>query len=124
MKNPASTILSTPYKSTAIYYADSDSVEYIREDVLAVHDRVDSFLTLIYDMKNRDRLIGFCLKGFKHFYLKDNVHSDVGGDFISGVQVIERALTRLGDQVFDEQRKSAYTRAMRMALDDRVAIQA
>lgn len=112
--------LTTPYSPTAIYYADSDCVEYVRKDALAIYDRVDAFLTLIYDMKARDELIGFRLKGFKHFFLSANV--GLGNDFVAAVQVIERGLTALGNNVFDERRRRAYGDAIRMAHDDKVEL--
>lgn len=65
--------LSTPYKPVALYYEASDILQYVRKDGPSVHRRIDSLLTLIFDMKNRDELIGFALKGLKSACLKDEV---------------------------------------------------
>ena len=112
--------LSTPYRAVAAYYADADSVEYIRRDVPAVYRRVDSLLTLIFDMKNRDELIGFRLKGFKSFYLENMKGL---GDFVSLVGALERAVTAAGDGVFSARdRAEAYAKARRIALDDKVEL--
>ena len=112
--------LSTPYRPVAAYYEGADSVEYIRQDVPALYTRIDEFLTLIYDLRRRDLLIGFRLKGFKHFYLS---HLRSVGDFVSLVGAMEQALSVVGDNVFDEQeRRRAYAQAREIALADGVAL--
>lgn len=113
--------LTTPYSSVAVYYGDADTVEYIRRDVPAIYRRVDELLTLILDMESREP-IGFQLKGFRNFYLNDMVRAQLGDDFLSLVGVLERAVTSLGKQVFDAQRRDAYDRAHKIALDDGVAL--
>ena len=106
--------LTTPYKSVAVYYPEADTLEYIRRDIPAVHRRIDAFLTLIVDMEKRDEPIGFCLKGFRAFYLQDPYPKD---DFPSLVGLLERALTIAGAGVFD-----AYQKAKQMALADSVVV--
>ena len=54
---PSATNLSTPYTAKAVFYEASDIVEYVRADVATVSRRVDSFLTLAYDMKHTDQLV-------------------------------------------------------------------
>lgn len=111
--------LSTPYKPVAAYYEDADSVEYVRRDAPAVYQRVDAFLTLIFDMKNRDELIGFRLKGFKNFYLNHLSHLD----FVALVSPLEQALTVAADSAFDfHDRREAYDRARLIAIEDRVTL--
>ena len=112
--------LTTPYRPVAIYYEGSDIVEYIREDVPAVYGRVDDFLTLIFDLRNRERLIGFSVKGFRNFYTKNlrNV-----GDFVSLVGILELKLTEFGNELFEVDRKDAYERARKFALENSAALE-
>lgn len=112
--------LTTSYRPVAAYFEDADSVEYVRRDVPAVYSRVDPFLTLIYDMRRRDELIGFRLKGFKNFYLQ---HLQAMGDFVSMVGALERGVSAAADGMFDqEERRAAYAKARRIALDDSVEL--
>lgn len=119
---PAAYNLTTEYTPVAIYFAGSDTVEYVRVDAPSIYRRIDNFLTLIFDMKDRDQLIGFQLKGFRNFYLQDEVRARLGDDFLSLVGLLERAMTRLGDGVFDATEKEAYDRARRLALEDKVEL--
>src|SRR5438093_341726 len=110
--------LSMPYEPLALYFAASDTVEYVREDIPCVHIRVDSYLTLIVDMFDRAKLVGFALKGFKNTWLKP---SPLGDDraFLSVVGVLERAITRLVDAASDQRSLQAdYRRAHDLALRD------
>lgn len=120
--NPAVQNLTTPYSPVALYFEGADTVEYVRRDGPTVYQRVDEFLTLILDMKVREELVGFQLKGFKNFYLQDDVRSRLGDDFLSLVGLLERAITRFGDGVFDDDRKEAYDRARDLALEDGVKL--
>lgn len=113
--------LTTAYQAVALYYEGADSLEYIRADVPAIYRRVDGFLTLIFDMSQREELIGFQLKGFKNFYLQDEVRTKLGDDFLSLVGLLERAVTLAADDMFDA-RKDAYERARRLALEDKVEL--
>jgi hypothetical protein len=120
--------LEGQYVPTAVYFLDSDCVEYVRNDEFCVYDRVDAFLTLIFD-QTKYRLIGFKLKGFKClfeqflqplFELKDE-------QFIELVPVIEAAFTRLGDKLSaigggEEKRVRAYKAALKLAAEDRVKL--
>jgi hypothetical protein len=116
--------LSGNYERRAIYFADSDCVEYVREDTFTVYERVDHFLTLIFDETKLD-LIGFKLKGFKHvfdahlkpiFKLHDN-------QFVGIVSAIEAVCTELGDELFaDDKRARAYKAALKLATTDNVQV--
>lgn len=119
---PAAYNLSTEYAPVAIYFAGSDTLEYVRIDAPSVYRRIDDFLTLIFDMKSREQLIGFQLKGFKSFYLQDAGHTQLGDDFLSLVGLLERAMTRFGAGVFEAAEKEAYARARRLALEDKVEL--
>ena len=113
------TNMTTPYTPTAIYYDDADTVEYVRRDAPCVHRRVDGFLTLTFDMFNRDQLIGFRLKGFKNFYLKElKPTQKLDLEFVSLALAIEKAVSIIGDGLFDETTKSAYRSAVTMAIED------
>ena len=37
------------YAPAAIYHVDSDCVEYVRNDGLLLYERIDPFLTLVFD---------------------------------------------------------------------------
>jgi len=118
-KFTAASNLTTPYRPVAIYYDESDIVEYIREDVPAVYSRIDDLLTLIFDMRQRDKAIGFSLKGFRNFYIH-NAPKNV--DFISLVGLLERKLTDIGNETFEVERRVAYGTACEMALTDSVSL--
>jgi hypothetical protein len=120
--------LAGRYTPTAVYFLDSDCVEYIREDKFCVYERVDSFLTLIFD-ETKYSVIGFKLKGFKClfekflfplFQLKDK-------QFIELVPVIEAIFTMLGHKLSaisggEEERLRAYKAALKLAADDNVKL--
>lgn len=115
-----------PYKPAAVYFLDSDCVEYLKEDAFCIYERVDSFLTLIFD-ETKFNLIGFKLKGFKYvfeqhvkplFKLNDS-------QFIDLVSVIEAVFSSIGDDIFkagDEERRRAYKAAIKLAANDNVRL--
>jgi hypothetical protein len=113
--------LSSQYDPVAVYYEDADMVEYIREDVPSVSQRIDAFLTLELKMDSREP-IGFKLKGFKNFYLrhlKDDIPTADNRDhFLALVKVIEKAIHVLGDKAFEKDRKAAYEQAYKIAEED------
>jgi hypothetical protein len=92
-------------------------VEYVRADIPTVCKRVDNLLTLVVNMKDRDQLVGFRLKGFKNYYLHNLLGID---DFVSLVGVLEQEMTKIGNNAFD--RKDAYKRARDIAAVDQVAL--
>ena len=116
--------IAADYVPTAVYFSDSDCVEYVKEDSFTVYDRVDEFLTLIYD-ETKIRLIGFKLKGFKYFYqthlkplyaLNDN-------QFLALVPILEAVCKEIGDQLIaDDERVRAYKAAMKLAANDNVRL--
>lgn len=115
--------LSTPYKPVASYFHDSDCVEYVREDVPTVYRRIDDFLTLALDMSTRE-LIGFRFKGFRNFYIRhlEEVHRRFGSDFLALVSVVERHVQDIGEDLFDERRREAYSLVRRLAHEDNVEL--
>jgi hypothetical protein len=111
------------YTSVAVYYEDSDSLEYVRRDEPSVYRRIDDLLTLVLSMRTREPL-GFQLKGFRHFYLqyiKDKLKENEA--FPQLIIILEEAVKRLGNEVFSEREKlSAYIKARDIAKEDDVTI--
>lgn len=109
----------------ATYFEDSDCVEFIKEDTVAIHRRIDPILTLIFD-DTRQRLIGFKIKGFKYIYnevLKPiSALHDV--EFVDLVPAIEHVFTKIGkDMIVDDDRKRAYQAAYRLAREENVRVE-
>jgi hypothetical protein len=116
--------LSTPYRPIAIYYEESDSVEFIRADVPCIYRRVDDFLTLVIDMDNR-ALIGFRLKGFKNFYIRHfaKLNRSIKPDFLSLVSVLEKIIEQFADDLIeDSRRQAAYQQAREMAYTENATL--
>jgi hypothetical protein len=112
------------YTSVAVYYEDADSLEYVRHDVPSVYRRIDDLLTLVLSMKTRE-VMGFKLKGFRHFYLKNiqNKVSTKDDQFPELIVILEQAIRKLGNEVFEErERLSAYATAREIAQEDEVHI--
>jgi len=122
----AAALLEGQYKPTAVYFMDSDCVEYVKEDAFCIYDRVDSFLTLVFDDTGIN-LIGFKLKGFKNVfekYLKPlfELHDM---QFVDLVFAIESVFSKVGDRVIekhDERRRLAYKAALKLAANDNVRL--
>lgn len=116
-------IASKDYEPAAIYYEESDSLEYLRVSSPAVYRRIDTVLTLVLSMEDRS-LVGFKLKGFKNFYIR-NLKSRLGSNcpqFIELVDVLQEFTKTLGEQVFEEKQLSAYKSALEMAATDNVHV--
>ena len=75
------TLANTPqhaaggYSPAAVYFADSDCVEYVKEDNFVIYHHVDDFLTIMVD-ETKIIPVGFKLKGFKSVF---NMHLKSGG---------------------------------------------
>lgn len=107
-----------PIVPVATYFDDSDCVEYLREDTIAIYRRVDEFLTLIFD-ETRITPIGFKLKGFRCIYnecLKP-LQRVRGVEFVELVPALEYICTQVGAAMFedDDKRRHAYGAAMKLA---------
>lgn len=111
------------YVPAALYFEEADSVEYVRKDGPCVYRRVDDLLTLILDFDDR-RLIGFKIKGFRHFYIRHRSSSSASPDeFRYLMNVIQKAACELGDDLFkNDERGRAYEQAGAMAKEDRVTL--
>jgi hypothetical protein len=117
--------LRAEYVQSALYYADADTVEYVRKDGPCVHRRIDDMLTLTLDLNTRE-LIGFRVKGFRNFFINHlkPKYKLLDGDFIPLVSVLEQALELVGNTVCPtEDSVEAYRKARKMAHDDRVALE-
>jgi len=104
------------FEPTAVYFSDADCVEYLREETLCVHRRIDELLTLIYDETNAIP-VGFKLKGFKHILDRMRERFDLSHEqFVELVAVLEAVCTDIGEELFsDSQRHSAYQAASKLA---------
>lgn len=112
------------YTRSAIYYHDSDCVEYVREDQFCIYERVDGFLTLVQDSSGN--LIGFKLKGFKNVFTKMQKYSTklTDGHFLPLVSAIESVCAEMGDNMFDDDRRAkAYKAAYHLAANDNVRLE-
>jgi hypothetical protein len=112
------------YAPCAIYFEEADSLEYVRRDVPCIHRRVDELLTLILAIDTRDPM-GFSLKGFRNFYIKHFQHNSYHGEnFISLIGILEKALSSVGDDIFNQHdRISAYQKAIDIATQDDAKLQ-
>jgi hypothetical protein len=112
------------YERRAVYFTDSDCVEYVREDGFVVYERVDEFLTLIFD-DTKYNLVGFKLKGFKYVFdahLKPLLQLN-DSQFVELVSAIEAICSEHGDKLFANQgRARAYKAARRLAARDSVKL--
>jgi hypothetical protein len=112
---------SEKYVPQAIYFLDSDCVEYVKEDAFSLYDRVDDFLTLIKDETGLT-LVGFKLKGFKYVF---NAHLKPlyklnDEQFIDLTSAIEAHFTAIGNDIFangETARVAAYKAALKLAKD-------
>ena len=118
-------LLAAEFQPRAVYFSDSDCVEYVKEDTFTVYERVDDFLTLIFDETKID-LVGFKLKGFKHFF--DNHLKPLfklnDEQFVTMVSVLEARCTEIGTKIVDDdRRKRAYMAARKLAAKDKVQLE-
>lgn len=112
-----------PYEPIAVYYEDADSLEYVTQDAPTVYRRIDELLTLILAMDTRDP-IGFQIKGFKNFYLRQlkPKHDLSDTDFLRLIDILQEAITYVGDGLFEKERKDAYQKAMNIAEEDHLGL--
>ena len=113
------------FKRAAVYFPSMDYVDYIREDGVNICERVDQFLTVIF---NEDGdMVGFKLKGIRNFFLKKlkpalSLEDD---DFVWVRDLFVALASAKGDEMFpDDERKvtrmKAYRRAAKIAKEDDV----
>lgn len=119
------------FKPHAAYYEDMDYIEYVTADVITVAERVDPFLTILWD-KNQDKVIGFKLKGFRNYF--ENIFKplyDLNNDeFVQLASAIEHLYTiegitivrQLQDEKSRDRNRQAYRRAMELAANQNVRL--
>ncbi len=114
---------SKEYEPTAIYYEDSDSLEYLRVAVPTIYRRIDEHLSLILSMKDRT-LVGFKVKGFKNFYLRSikPKYRESCPEFVELVELIQELTEKMGGNFFEKRQKEAYLSALEMAAQDKVHV--
>jgi len=105
---------SEQFQKRACYYPKVDFIEYLSVDAITVSERIDTFLTLIWD-DNHVELVGFRLKGFRYVYdevLKPlkNIKEDA---FDLIMEAVEHIYTQIGNDAFqspkdDEKKTDAY----------------
>lgn len=111
--------LTTDLVTEATYFSDSDCIEYISRDGLAIYRRVDETLTLVFD-DTRTSLIGFKLKGIRNNYEKWRQTKQVleRPAFVDMVSVLEEICCALGDALTgNAERTRAYRAAVNLAAD-------
>ncbi len=125
-QSEAPEVVGGRYAPTAVYFMDSDCVEYVKEDAFCIYERVDDFLTLIFD-ETEYNLVGFKLKGFmcvfeQHLKPLYELHDK---QFIDLVSAIETAFSAIGHRMFSvesENRVRAYKAALKLAHNDNVKL--
>ena len=113
------------FQKLAVYFPSMDYVDYVRGDGIKICERVDQFLTVIWN--ENDEMIGFKLKGIRNFFLKNlkPAFSLQDDDFVWIRDLLVALVQEKGDEIFPddarkERRKSAYRRAAKIAHDDEV----
>ncbi len=102
----------------AVYRRNMDFIEYMTKDEVTVSDRIDHFLTLIWNLQ-QDEVVGFKLKGFQFVY--DKFIKQQGNDspaFIEIAPVLERLISAAGKQFLEDlnaARREAYEQAINLA---------
>ncbi|MEC5324761.1 hypothetical protein [Aurantimonas sp. A3-2-R12] len=112
-----------PFVASAMYFEDSDSLEYVSEDGPCIFRRVDEMLTLMISVGDR-RPIGIQLKGFKNFYLR-NLRSKYSLDkknFLALTCALEEAMNSIGAETFKENQLESYALALNIAERDSVEV--
>ena len=113
------------FTSSAVYFLDSDCVEYVKEDAFCVYERIDDFLTLILDETGYN-LVGFKLKGFRCIVQKHLRQQLDDRQFLELANVIESIFTKVGNRMFsvpEDDRERAYKAAQNLAEKERVKLQ-
>ena len=115
------------FKRAAVYFPSMDYLDYVREDGVKVCERVDQFLSVIW---NEDgEMIGFKIKCVRNFFLTKlkPALSLSDDDFLWVRDLFVALATTKGDEMFPEdnrreERKVKYRRALKIATDDQVRI--
>jgi len=119
--------LSEEFVKKAWYNREMDFLEYVSIDDFTFSERVDTFLTVIWD-DEKSKIVGFKLKGIAYVFnelLKPKAGLN-DGHFDMLIQALEKCFTAIGDQVIDEanseRRKRAYESTRRLIVQDHVVL--
>lgn len=113
------------FQKLAVYFPSMDYVDYVREDGIKVYERVDQFLTVIWN-ENND-MVGFKLKGIKNYFLRklQPALSLQDDDFVWVSELFAALATEIGNDLFEngvrqDEKRAAYKRAAKIAREDSV----
>lgn len=95
--------LADEFVKRASYNESMDFLEYIACDCIAVSERVDGFLTVMWNYEHTE-IIGFKLKGFKYLF---NTHiKDLAqlkdSDFNPIMDMLEIVFTMIGNEIISD----------------------
>jgi hypothetical protein len=66
--------------------------------------------------------IGFALKGFRNFYSRKYTQKPQAPEFRNLVCLIEEIVEEIGNDIFSEDKRKAYRKAIEIAKDDQVQL--
>lgn len=104
------------YKACAFYAPSMDFIEFMMVDDIAVERRIDEYLTLIYDLE-RINVIGFKLKGLRHFYdevLLPQISDLDEDDFLPLMEIFNEIVALRGPEICENINKEAYDEVKNM----------
>lgn len=111
------------FQKLAVYFPSMDYVDYVREDGIKVYERVDQFLTVIWN-ENND-MVGFKLKGIRNYFLRklQPALSLQDDDFVWVSELFAALATEIGNDLFEngvrqDEKRAAYKRAAKIARED------
>ncbi|WP_444891991.1 hypothetical protein ACJJIE_13260 [Microbulbifer sp. TRSA001] len=99
LANHFDTQASENFVKKACYYSSMDHIEYLSRDTITISDRIDEFLTVIWD-RRYEHIIGFKLKGFKAAFEKVKLLKKFKGDeFNPLIQILELFITETAEDI-------------------------
>lgn len=116
--------LSGEFVRRACYYPKIDCIEYMSSDEIAISERVDGYLTLLWN-EDFSKLLGFKLKGFRFTFntIIKPIQGIIGDDFNSMmVAALQNHFTELGDGLFSEKRQTAYKDVIAFIKSEKIAV--
>lgn len=119
-------IPSGEYKACAFYAPSMDFIEFMMVDDIAVERRIDEYLTLIYDLE-RINVIGFKLKGLKHFYdevLLPQISNLDEDDFLPLMKIFNEMVAQRGLEICKNINEEAYDKVKRMMNENNIQMTA
>ena len=103
----------------ARYHPAMDMMLYLTRDEEYVAERVDHYLTLLWEGREGGDLIGLKLKGFRHIFLTIKAENPVIGEahFLPLITVLQEFLTsgHAREIMDDPARKAKYDQAVELA---------